>query len=202
MLNITKIPPMDNSASGFKEFVKAAFRDPRNVSTIFPSLKYLAQALIRHSEMGEGHHVLELGSGSGAITHHILKRRSELASYTGIEIDKNLVSYLQNKYPNEKFLALSADNLKEHIPDESMDTVICSLPWTMFAGDMQEAITKEILRVLKPGGHFTTFLCIHALSYPGAPRAKKVFKEAFSKFEKCESIARNIPPANVYKGTK
>ncbi len=193
---------MDKSPNGFKEFVKAAFRDPKNVSTIFPSLKYLAQALIRHSEMQNGHHVLELGCGSGAISREILKQREDLASYTGVEIDGNLVDFLQRSYPNEKFIQTSADDLSQFIEDASMDTVICSLPWTLFAGELQEAITKEIVRVLKPGGQFTTFLCIHALTYPGAPRAKKIFKENFSDFQKCESIARNIPPANVYRGTK
>ncbi len=193
---------MDKSPNGFKEFVKAAFRDPKNVSTIFPSLKYLAQALIRHAEVGAGDHVLELGCGSGAITRQILKQRSQLGSYLGVEIDTDLVDFLKHSYPDETFLAISADHLGEHIKDESIDAVICSLPWTMFAGDLQESITQEILRILKPGGKFTTFLCIHALSYPGAPRAKKVFQDAFSQFEKCESIARNIPPANVYRGIK
>ena len=82
---------MEKNMSGFKEFVKAALRDPKNVSTIFPSLKFLAQSLIKHAGMAEGHHVLELGCGSGAITRHILSQRSELASYVGVEIDEDLV---------------------------------------------------------------------------------------------------------------
>ena len=188
--------------SGFKEFVKAAFRDPKNVSTIFPSLKFLARALIKHADMGPGHHVLELGSGSGAITRHIMAQRASLASYTGVEIDASLVDFLQQSFPGENFLNVSADDLKSHIPDESIDVVICSLPWTMFAGDLQEDITQEIMRVLKPGGKFTTFLCLHSLTYPGAPRAKKIFRNYFTGFEKKETIAANIPPANVYLGSK
>ena len=193
---------MQENSSGFKEFVKAAFRDPKNVSTIFPSLKFLAQAIIRHSDMGPGHHILELGCGSGAITRHVMNDRRDLASYLGIEIDEDLVKYLEHTFPKEKFVATSADDLKEHVGDESIDAVICSLPWTLFAGDLQESITREILRVLKPGGKFTTFLCLHSLTYPGAPRAKKIFKQYFETFEKKETIARNIPPANVYMGQK
>lgn len=193
---------MENNANGFKEFVKAAFRDPKNVSTIFPSLKFLAQSLIKHSDMAEGHHVLELGCGSGAITRHIMTDRASLASYTGVEIDADLVDYLKKTFPKEKFIATSADDLAAHIPDGSIDTVICSLPWTLFAGDLQETITREIIRVLKPGGKFTTFLCLHSLTYPGAPRAKKIFNQYFAGFEKRETIARNIPPANVYMGLK
>ena len=193
---------MDENSSGFKEFVKAAFRDPKNVSTIFPSMKFLAQSLITHSGMAPGHNVLELGCGSGAITRHIMAQRQSLNSYVGVEIDKSLVEFLKKTYSTETFLNISADSLKGHIEDESIDTVICSLPWTLFAGDLQESIIKEIIRVLKPGGKFTTFLCIHSLTYPGAPRVKKLFNQYFSDFEKKETIARNIPPANVYVGLK
>lgn len=193
---------MNKNTSGFKEFVKAAFRDPKNVSTIFPSMKFLAQSLINHADMGPGQDVLELGSGSGAITRYIMQERAQLKSYTGVEIDQGLVEFLQQTYPNERFLNISADDMKEHIPDNSIDTVICSLPWTLFAGDLQESITREVIRVLKPGGKFTTFLCLHSLTYPGAPRAKKIFQQNFAGFQKKETIARNIPPANVYMGQK
>lgn len=193
---------MDNNANGFKEFVKAALRDPKNVSTIFPSLKFLAQALIRHADMAPGQDVLELGCGSGAITRHILNQRSQLASYTGVELDTSLVDFLRLSFPEELFLNISADDLSGHIKDESMDRVICSLPWTLFPSQLQESIVKEMFRVLRPGGKFTTFLCIHSLAYPGAPRARRIFKQHFTGFEKRETIARNIPPANVYLGTK
>jgi phospholipid N-methyltransferase len=190
------------NANGFKEFVKAAFRDPRNVSTIFPSQKFLAKALIQHAGIKEGDHVLELGCGSGAITRYIMEEKAHIGEYTGVEIDEELVEYLKYTFKGEKFLNVSADKLHDQIPDGSMDVVICSLPWTLFAGKLQEGITDEIYRVLKPGGRFTTYLCIHSLTYPGAPRAKKIFKRNFSDFEKRESIARNIPPANVYLGIK
>ena len=152
--------------------------------------------------MAEGHHVLELGAGSGAITKHIMKERNKLASYTGVEIDPNLVDYLKASFTGEKFLAASAEDLKDHVADQSIDVVMCSLPWTLFPQKLQESITKEIVRMLKPGGYFTTFLCVHALAYPGAPRVKKIFNHFFSDFEKKAFIPHNIPPANVYRGTK
>ena len=120
----------------------------------------------------------------------------------GVELNSDLVQFLQQTYPDAPFIKASADNLENYVEDESVDIVISSLPWTMFSGAVQEAIIKEIMRVLKPGGHFTTFLCLHALAYPSAPRAKKYFKEHFSQFELSETISRNIPPANVYHAIK
>lgn len=156
--------------------------------------------MITHSGMKPNHKVLELGCGTGAITQHILNEKYN--SYVGVEIDENLVSYLKKKFPGVDFLCASADDLKAQIPDESIDTVICSLPWTLFNKELQESIVQEIVRVLKPGGQFTTFLCVHALTYPGAPRAKKFFREYFTGFEKKQTITRNLPPANVYTGAK
>ncbi|MEM7647071.1 MAG: methyltransferase domain-containing protein [Pseudomonadota bacterium] len=193
---------MKKNSSGFKEFVIAGLRDPKKVSTIFPSMSALAQALIRHSGMKEGHNVLELGCGSGAITRHILDGSIPLNSYTGVEIDGDLISFLNSHYPGQRFLKTSADDLKDHIEDESIDAVISTLPWTLFPRELQISTIEEIIRVLKPGGKFTTFLCLHALAYPGAPRAKKIFKEYFTGFEKRVTVAANIPPANVYLGQK
>ncbi len=177
-------------------------KDPMNVSTIFPSLKPLGQSLIKYSGMKPGHRVLELGCGSGAVTHCIMEHRKKLKSYTGVEIDKNLVNFLKSRYPKETFLNTSAQNLREHIESESIDSVICTLPWTLFPKDMQENILREVLWILKPNSRFCTFLCIHALAYPGAPRVKKLFKKYFSEFKKVETITLNIPPANVYMGVK
>ena len=188
-------------SNGIFQFVLAAIKDPRSVSTPFPTLKFLAQSLIKHSTLSQEHKVLELGCGSGAITKHILESGPH-ASYLGVEISSDLISYLQKAYPDNTFIKASADNLEGYVEDESIDVIISSLPWTMFSEAVQEAIIKEITRVLKPGGSFVTFLCLHALPLPSASRAQKLFKKHFSSFEYCESISRNIPPANVYKAVK
>ena len=188
--------------TGFKVFLKAGLRAPMTVSTIFPSLKPLGRSLIKHSGMKPGHRVLELGCGNGAVTRLIMEKRKELNSYTGVEIDENLVHFLKSQYPNENFINRSAQSLGEIIKDESIDSMVCTLPWTLFPMDLQEDILREIIRVLKPGMSFSTFLCLHALAYPGAPRVKKLFKRELSEFKKKETITANIPPANVYQGTK
>lgn len=194
--------PLDITMNnGILEFIKAAVKDPRAVSTVFPTMRFLAQALVDNSGLNSNQKVVELGCGTGAITKHILNSCNP-ESYTGFELSTDLVSYLNMKYPESKFYAQSASDLSGYIPDASVDVVIASLPWTIFPKSLQEEIAKEILRILKPGGKLTTFLCIHALAYPGAKRVQKLFRKHFSEFEYCESISRNIPPANVYLGIK
>ena len=187
--------------SGILEFIKAAVKDPKSVSTVFPTMRFLAQALVDNSELNSKQSVVELGCGTGAITKYILNV-AHPQSYLGVELSTDLVSFLNETYPQSKFIAQSAHDLSGHVADASVDVVIASLPWTMLPRDLQEAIAREILRILKPGGKFTTFICVHALAYPGASRVQKLFRNHFSEFEYCETISRNIPPANVYLGIK
>ena len=180
-------------SNGFLEFIMAAVKNPRSVSTPFPTLKFLAQALIKHSKLSSEHSVLELGCGTGAITKHILES-GPLKSYMGVEISSDMISYLQNTFPDNTFIKASADNLEGYVADDSIDIVISSLPWTMFSEPVQEAIIKEIIRVLKPGGHFATFICLHALPLPSATRVQKLYTQHFSQFDYGETISRNLLP--------
>jgi len=191
---------VNQKTNGFAEFLRAAIKDPKNVSTIFPTMAYLSQSLVRFGRVQSDSAVLELGSGSGAITSYILKQKP--AHFIGIELDQNLVNYLKKTFPDASFVKASADNLEDHVANQSIDVVISSLPWTLFNYKLQEAITQEVLRVLKPGGLFLTFICLHSLAYPGAKRMRALFQEKFQHFEKKQTVLRNIPPANIYLATK
>ena len=190
---------MNEKAMGWQEFVKAALRDPKNVSTPFPSSKALAEAMIEASQLRFNDRVLELGSGSGAITQSIAARGNLISNFLGVELDPQLVNYLKVSYPKLDFVQASATDLSEHVADQSVDRVISSLPWSLFNKEMQLQILSEIHRVLKPGGTFVTFLCLHAQVYPGGLRVKKLFNSHFKSFERHAMVGMNIPPAGVYR---
>lgn len=197
----------------FKEtraFVQAALKNPRQVSTVFKSSKYLAQALVDAVDFENCHSVLEIGCGTGAITKVIQKNIEDVQNkkpehsydYLGVEISQSLVVFLKEAFPSLNFHCGSAGELKSVLSDNSVDCVISSLPWTMFSKTEREKILNEVLRVLKPGGVFTTFICTNTFLTPSPYVLKKFFNNKLVNFQKTEMVFQNIPPSVVYKGTK
>lgn len=193
-----------------KTFVQAALRNPKQVSTIFKSSKHLAQALVNAANIEENTQILEIGCGTGAITKVIQQNMIDLKAndkninfnYLGVEIDKSFIDFLNKNFPDLKFYKGSAAELKSAVADNSIDCVISSLPWTMFSKELREAILNEVLRVLKPEGVFTTFICTNTFLTPSPYILKKFFSNKLTHFQKMELVFQNIPPAIVYRGEK
>lgn len=190
-----------------KAFVQAALKNPRQVSTVFKSSKHLAQALVNAADFSKNKKILEIGCGTGAITKVILKNMQEAETsadfdYLGVEINQSLVQFLKETYPTLNFHCGSAGDLKDIVADQSIDCVISSLPWTMFPKNIKEEILDEVLRVLKPSGVFTTFICTNTFLTPSPYILKKFFNNKLEHFQKVDLVFQNIPPAVVYKGQK
>ncbi|MCO5113770.1 MAG: methyltransferase domain-containing protein [Bdellovibrionaceae bacterium] len=193
-----------------KAFVRAALKNPRQVSTVFKSSKYLAQALVNAVDLENSQRILEIGCGTGAITKVIQKNIVAIQKqnpqksydYLGVEISQSLVMFLKETFPDLSFHCGSAGELQSILEDNSVDSVISSLPWTLFSRDIREQILNEVLRVLKPGGTFTTFICTNTFLTPNPYVLKKFFHNKLVNFQKTEMVFQNIPPSIVYKGNK
>lgn len=193
-----------------KAFIQAALKNPRQVSTVFKSSKYLAQALVDAVDLKEQSRILEIGCGTGAITKVIEQNVQEIKKqhpekeydYLGVEISQSLVVFLKEAFPNLNFYCGSAGELKSQLADNSIDCVISSLPWTMFSKEERAKILNEVLRVLKPGGVFTTFICTNTFLTPNPYVLKKFFNNKLEHFQKTEMVFQNIPPSVVYRGYK
>jgi phosphatidylethanolamine/phosphatidyl-N-methylethanolamine N-methyltransferase len=184
------------------EFLKAALRRPMEVSTVFPTSKYLAEALLSYADLASARSVAELGPGTGAITRYLQPKLIDGASYIGIEIDKPMVDYLKLQYPKMRFEVGLAETLSTLVPPGSVDAVVSSLPWTIFPSEMQERTVKAIVKALKPGGVFVTYVCVNALVYPQAKSFINRLSENFREVHRGDLEWRNIPPAFVYRSVK
>lgn len=90
--------------------------------------------------------VVDLGCGQGACSQII----PQVTEYLGIEPSKFLLKRAWELYPKSEFLEGSA--YKIPLEDSSSEAVFSIAVWHLLA-DIEKA-TRELARVLKPGGHY------------------------------------------------
>lgn len=185
------------------EFVKAAIKNPRDVSTVFPTSRWLAQRLLDEIPIKPNSFIVEVGAGTGAITQHLLRRLTKPGEqYLGVELNEQMVTYLRTYFPSMKFEQGLAQNLDVWMKDKKADGVVSSLPWTVFPEAVQRETLSAIYDSLKPGGVFATYMCLNSSWYPQAKRFKEMINSSFKSVDKTPVEWRNIPPAFVFRCTK
>jgi len=190
------------SIEGLVTFVKAAVKNPFQVSTVFPSSRFLANAMLDAVNIEGCERIVEIGVGTGALTRPLFQRISSTAHYSGFEVDEGMVRYMQKEFPDREFLVESAENLIQFVPENSVDALVSGLPWSVFPEPLQEKLIQQIHSVLKPDGRFVTFMYPNASVYPAAKRVLKRFDETFDDFGRKSLVFANIPPAHVLCGKK
>lgn len=184
------------------EFVKAALRRPFDVSTVFPTSRALAETMLGFADLVRAERVVELGAGTGAITKHLAPKLVNPGGYLGVELDSKMVEFLRGEWPNLRFETGLAESLPQWLEPESVDVVISSLPWTMFSEETQRRTIDAIVKSLRPGGAFLTYVCANAYLYPQAKSLRRLLKENFRDLHRSDLEWRNIPPAFVFRAIK
>jgi len=172
------------------------------ISTVFQTTPWLAEHLISTLPIENAREIVELGPGAGAITRKLITKMPQGSHYVGIELNLELIQYLQSDFPKLRFVHDSAEQCAKITGPNSVDVVISSLPWTVFPEELQGRILDSVLMALKPGGQFATYVCVNASLLPSADSLKKHLNQRFKQVTKSEVEYRNIPPAFVYTCVK
>lgn len=181
-------------------FVLAAARRPREVATIFPTSRALAERMIASVDF-DCRLLVELGPGSGAITRPLLERLNP-AAYLGLEINADLVTLLRERFPGATFERRSALDVAERVGPGEADHVVSSLPWTVFSAEDRERGVVSVHEALRPGGTFLTYVCMNAMPYPSARALLKSLRARFRRVDRVALEWRNVPPAFVFRAEK
>lgn len=187
-------------SSPYLEFLKAAIKNPLQISTVFQTSPWLRNRMLSHVDFTKCTHIIELGPGAGAITEGIAQRITSDVQFTGLELSEELVEYLRKIYPaHMEFIVGSAERAREFAEKKGpADAVISSLPWTLFGHELQNSILSSVHDALKPGGLFLTYVCVNASWYQSAQNLKYLLYRKFKTVRKTPIEWRNIPPAFVY----
>jgi len=188
---------MHRAAGFFRQYVS----NPARTGAIAPSSAALAQRMLSGLPLEDADVVVELGPGSGALTHHIIDQVADRARILTVEINPIFAEQLAQRFPQIEVVhgdAVHLDGLLRHRGLNGTPVIISGLPWAAFEPGLQGRLLDAVARALRPGGCFVTF------AYWGMHRFKKgrLFREQiesrFSRVERTRLVWGNLPPAFAY----
>ena len=183
-------------------FLLQFLRNPSQTGAVLPSSGYLAEAVVDWLDLGAARSVLEYGPGTGSFTPHILKRVGMDCRFLAIERNATLAEEFRRKLPDVELIQDSVENVRaicDRAGIDSVDCIVCGLPWAAFTEDLQQRLLDSMMTVLRPGGQFVTFAYLHGLPLPAGRRFASRLPEYFSEVRKSRTVWRNVPPALVYR---
>ena len=184
------------------KFLKEFIRAPATTGAVVPSSSFLAEAMVAELGIARAEVVLEYGPGTGVFTEYILRGMKPGSKFAAIELNPRFAEVFKQRYPSVTLFQDSVANARA-ICDlagmSSVDCIVSGLPWATFSQAMQVTFLYEMMRVLKPGGIFTTFGYVHALMLPPAKRFARLLPNYFTTVSKSDVVWFNVPPAFVYR---
>lgn len=183
---------MSNKKEFFSEFLKQG----KNIGSVTPSSKYLVKKMVEPIDFKNVKCIVELGPGTGIITHELLRNMPQDSILLAFEINKEFCDTL-NEIGDErlKVISDSAEKLEDYLNQyniASVDYVVSSLPFAMIPNPVVDNILEVVKKVLVDNGAF--------IQYQYSLNAFKRLKNMFKKVE-LNFTPMNIPPAFVFTCT-
>jgi phosphatidylethanolamine/phosphatidyl-N-methylethanolamine N-methyltransferase len=192
--------------NAYRLFFQESMRSLGPTASMFPSSRYLANALTRPIDFRRARTVVELGPGTGAVTNEILKRLRPDAKLFAIDINPIFIDHLSATCHDPRLVPVhgSATTLLSLLASHdvgSVDAVVSSLGLTGMEHRTRMFIMREIGACLASHGTMTQY------QYAGHFEIAKLklggFNEArfLRRFFGEVSVGRvilNLPPALVF----
>lgn len=161
----------------------------------------VAIALADRANLQGSKTVVELGSGTGAITKKLVERLPEDALFLALELNEQFVEETRRCCPGTLVYHDTAENVKMYLNKHGKDTcdcIISTLPWMLFDEELQNRLLNAIWDVLPEGGEFLTVTYTFAPLLPAGRRFRALIEKRFKEVSRTKPIWKNLPPIYVY----
>lgn len=108
--------------------------------------------------------VLEIGPGTGPVTHQIVKHLKPEDTFDLVELNEAFVQILNDRFRNEASWKSVSDlsfihqvPVQDYEPEERYDFVISGLPLNNFSAELVDTISNHYFHLLRPGGVLSYF---------------------------------------------
>jgi phospholipid N-methyltransferase len=151
-----------NNISAATLFLQEWLQRPQQIGAIFPSSRNLSEAMADWLPTDPDEFVVELGPGTGSVTHAMLERGLRHDRLIAIEKSAKLASLLRERFPRIRVVTGDAEQLdkliKKHVHrTHSIGAVISSLPLRNFAPKAADCISRKIHAILRPEGKWVQY---------------------------------------------
>jgi two-component sensor histidine kinase len=135
--------------NAYRLFFKQSIRSMGPTASMFPSSRYLANALTRPIDFRRARTVVELGPGTGAVTNEILKRMRPDAKLFAVDINETFIDHLRSTCQDPRLVPLrgSATELLSLLAVheiDSADAIVSSLGLTGMDHRTRLSIMRQI----------------------------------------------------------
>jgi phospholipid N-methyltransferase len=193
--------------NNFTTFVRSAIYNFKTTGAVAPSSRFLARAMVKPLRLTKSKVVVELGCGTGVMTHAMLDRMPDDARLLGFEINPEFTNILKASIHDKRFDLIDARAETLHAEVERrgykhVDAVLSSLALGFFPDELRRGILTEICRLIGDTGTFTQFQYVHSMQVIDGKLTRfkiaGLLRQYFKSVER-KLVTVNIPPAFVYE---
>jgi len=174
-------------------FLRSWMEKPLSMGAVTPSGKELAHAMARYVDPQLPGPVIELGSGTGAVTKALVARGIEQSRLVLVEFNPSFCRMLRRRYPKATVIqgdAYRIQHLLGGLLREPAAAVVSGLPLQTKPFKRRLRLMNEAFGLMAPGGPLIQFT--YAMVTPIPMRPREITAEA------SELIWLNVPPARVW----
>lgn len=183
-------------------FIRSWLQNPRLIGAVSPSGPALAKAMASYVDLHRDGPIVELGPGTGPVTHALLARGVAPGRLLLVEYEKKFCHLLADRYPGVKIVQGDAYGLKATLNgrvDGQVATVVSSLPLLVRPERDRVELLHQAFELMGEDGLFIQFtygltrspMPLHAHGVSGAYAGKG-----------SAPILLNVPPARVWRYRK
>lgn len=179
-------------------FLGQWIQHPRRMASVAPSGRQLAQMMVAALPR-DCREVIELGAGTGAITHALLRHGIAPQALLAVEMNPVLYQLLQRRFPLAHIACGDACQLtslaenSDAFGRDGVDVVCSSLGLLNMPKNVQHDIMTAAFSMLRPTGVFVQYTYGHR-----HPLDDEVRERLGLHCRRFGLAWRNLPPARVY----
>jgi phosphatidylethanolamine/phosphatidyl-N-methylethanolamine N-methyltransferase len=187
-------------------FVLEALTNFGTVAAVAPSSKYLATAMLEPLPLSRTRVAVELGAGTGAITHELLEQLPIDAKLLVFEINPRFFECLRQSICDPRVILInsSVENLESELHRRGIyrvDAVISSLGLAFMSEPERQALFQSLLPFLHDESVLTQYQYIHGMQCVKGRLCRLDLRPMLSKYfgsVQSRIVWRNLPPAFVF----